>query len=241
MNKREIKEYLKKYKLDSSKYIVISGAAMVLQGFKETANDIDIAVDTDYYNYLLNNYDCKLEENTTDVYYIDNVINFGKLYYDKDKIYIDNIPVQTVDNLIKLKKSFNREKDIKDLALIDKKININSLALAYLGDGIYEIYIRKYLLNKGIIKVNELQKESIKYVSAKNQALYLKDMLDNNFFTEEEVEIIKRARNHKSHSSKSTDIVTYKHATALEALIGYLEITNNKERINDIMDYILEG
>ena len=64
--------------------------------------------------------------------------------------------------------------------------NINVLVLAYLGDSIYEIYIREYLIKKGIAKVNDLQKEAIKYVSAKQQCNYLKEMLANNFFNEEE-------------------------------------------------------
>lgn len=119
-------------------------------------------------------------------------------------------------------------------------MDMNVLALAYLGDSIYEFYIREYLLSKHIVKVSDLQKESIKYVSAKNQARFLKEMIDNNFFTEEELEIIKRGRNHKSRASKSTDIVTYKHSTALEALIGYLYYKNDKDRIVQIMNYIKE-
>lgn len=116
--------------------------------------------------------------------------------------------------------------------------DINPLVLAYLGDSIYEFYIREYLINKNIVKVKDLQKEAVKYVSAKNQASFLKRMIDDNFFTEEEIDIIKRARNHKSHSSKSTDIITYKHSTALEALIGYLYYCNNKRRIEEIINYI---
>ncbi len=84
--------------------------------------------------------------------------------------------------------------------------SLNSLALAYLGDSIYEKYIREYLLKIGIVKVNELQKEAIKYVSAKKQSEYLIKMIDNNFLSEEELTVVKRARNHKSHASKSTDI-----------------------------------
>ncbi len=120
-------------------------------------------------------------------------------------------------------------------------MNINVLALAYLGDAIYEIYVREYLINKNIVKVKLLQKEAINYVSAKNQALYLKKMIDNNILNDEEIDIVKRARNHKSHSSKSTDIITYKNSTGLEALIGYLYLNNNKSRIDEIMNYILEG
>ena len=118
---------------------------------------------------------------------------------------------------------------------------MNSLTLAYLGDSVYEIYIRTFLIKKGIIKVNELQKEAIKYVSAKGQAYYLKKMLDDNFLNDEEITIVKRARNHKVASHpKNTDIVTYKLATGLEALIGYLKLQNKDKRIEEIMNYILE-
>lgn len=119
------------------------------------------------------------------------------------------------------------------------KTDTNSLALAYLGDSIYEIYVRLYLLDKNIVKVNELQKEAIKYVSAKRQALFLKVMLDINYFSKEEEAIIYRARNHKSHKSKSTDIITYKYSTGLEALIGYLYLNNNLKRIKQIMKFIV--
>lgn len=117
---------------------------------------------------------------------------------------------------------------------------INVLVLAYLGDTIYEDYIRKYLINKKIGKVNDLQKAASNYVSAKGQAMYLKEMLDRNFFTEEELSVIRRARNNKSNSHpKNCDILTYKHATALEAVIGYLELKENRNRIDEIMNDIL--
>ena len=117
---------------------------------------------------------------------------------------------------------------------------INVLVLAYLGDSIYENYIRKFLINKGIANVNDLQTESIKYVSAVNQARYLQLMLDNNFLTEEEFDVFKRARNYKTTSHpKSCDIITYKYATGLEAVIGFLDLTNNTERVDKIMNFIL--
>lgn len=119
---------------------------------------------------------------------------------------------------------------------------INVLVLAYLGDGIYENYIRRYLIEKGIANVNDLQKESINYVSAKGQAAFLNKMLDEGFLSEEEITIVKRARNYKTTSHpKNCDIVTYKYATGLESLIGYLELENNKERIDEIMNFILGG
>ena len=117
---------------------------------------------------------------------------------------------------------------------------INVLVLAYLGDTIYEDYIRKHLIYKGLAKVNDLQSEASNYVSAKAQASFLKKLLDDSFFCEEEQSIIRRARNYKSNSHpKNCDIVTYKHATGLEAIIGYLELTNNKTRIDEIMNRIL--
>lgn len=118
---------------------------------------------------------------------------------------------------------------------------LNVLSLAYIGDAIYEVYIRKHLIQKGIVKVKQLQKEAVNYVSAKNQAYFLKNMIDNNVFTENEMQIIIRARNHKvNRHPKNTDIITYKHSTGLEAIIGYLYLNNNIERINYIMNYILE-
>lgn len=119
-------------------------------------------------------------------------------------------------------------------------LEVNVLVLAYLGDTIYEDYIRKFLINKKIGNVNDLQKEAVNYVSAVNQARFLQELMDEEFFNDDEISVIKRARNYKSSSHpKNCDIVTYKHATALEALIGYLELTNNRERIDEIMEKIL--
>ena len=119
--------------------------------------------------------------------------------------------------------------------------NRNSLALAYIGDAIYEVYIREYLLSQGLEKVNKLQKEATKYVSARGQAEYLRQMINGNFLTEDEMQIVTRARNHKTNSSpKNTDIITYKNATGLEALVGYLYLEGNNERIVEIMNYIKE-
>lgn len=117
--------------------------------------------------------------------------------------------------------------------------NMNILTLAYLGDAIYEIYIREYLINKGIVKVNDLQKTSIKYVSAKGQAEYLKYFMDNNMLSDDELEIVFRARNHKgTRHPKNTDIITYKYATALEALFGYLYLEKEFEIMEELINYI---
>lgn len=117
----------------------------------------------------------------------------------------------------------------------------NVLTLAYIGDAVYEIYVRKYLIEKGVVKVKELQNKAVEYVSARSQAKFLKEMLNNNFFTEEELEIIYRARNNKGKSHpKNTDILTYKHATALEAIIGYFYLDNQNKRLEDTINFILD-
>lgn len=118
---------------------------------------------------------------------------------------------------------------------------VNVLVLAYLGDTIYENYVRRYLINSGIGNVNDLQKEAIKYVSAKKQASFVTEMLSLSFFLDDEVDVIKRARNYKTTSHpKNCDIVTYKYATGLEAVIGYLSLINKDERIDKIMSFILK-
>ena len=123
MNKEEIINILKKYNFDKDQYIVISGACMVLYGIKEITSDIDISVTDEYYNYLINNYDCTFErinEFGEKVYFIDNIINFSRSYYTKKKEYINDIPVQNLDELIKLKEYLNRDKDKIDIERIRK-------------------------------------------------------------------------------------------------------------------------
>lgn len=118
-------------------------------------------------------------------------------------------------------------------------LQVNVLVLAYLGDSIYENYVRRYLISKNISNVNDLQHEAINYVSAVSQAKYLRKMLDNNILYNDEIDIVKRARNYKTTSHpKSCDIITYKNATGLEALIGYLDLCGKLERIDEIMKFI---
>lgn len=117
---------------------------------------------------------------------------------------------------------------------------INPLVLAYLGDSIYETYIRLFLVKKNIPNIGSLQKESLSYVTAKRQALILNKLVKDNFFNEEELAIIRRARNTKGHRPpKCCDLATYHLATAFEAIIGYLYLKENKERIDNLMERIV--
>ena len=121
-------------------------------------------------------------------------------------------------------------------------MEINVLVLAYLGDTIYEDYVRKHLILQGVGHVDDLQKRAVSYVSAKSQAFFLQKMIDSNILSDEEKSIMMRARNYKTTSHpKSCDIITYKYATGLEALIGYLELAGKRERIDDIMNFILDS
>ena len=126
MNKKDIRDTLKKYNFDSTKYIVISSAAMVLLGIKDTTKDIDIAVSDDYYEYLLKNYNCKFErinEYGKKVYFIHDIINFSSTYYKNNRLIIEEIPIQTANDILELKLFLKREKDYKDIELIKEYIN----------------------------------------------------------------------------------------------------------------------
>ncbi|MFD2681019.1 Mini-ribonuclease 3 [Bacillus seohaeanensis] len=121
---------------------------------------------------------------------------------------------------------------------IDAK-QINALALAYMGDAVYETYVRQLLLTKGRIKPNQLHRAATSYVSAKAQAAILRKLYENNELTEEEQAIVKRGRNAKSGTTpKNTDVQTYKHSTAFEALIGYLFLLNRTDRLEELLSKI---
>ena len=118
---------------------------------------------------------------------------------------------------------------------------VNPLVLAYIGDAVYELEIRNILVKSKINKVNDLQKECTKYVSAKGQAFFVEKMIESNFLNEDEIDIYKRARNCKVKSHpQNTNIITYKNATGFEAVIGYLYLENKINRINELVNFIME-
>lgn len=119
--------------------------------------------------------------------------------------------------------------------------HLNGLTLAYVGDAIYEIYVREFLVRRGIAKPNNLHRLSTQYVSAKAQAMVMQVMLDNAFLTDKEVEIYKRGRNTKSATSaKNTDILTYRVATGFEAVLGYLHLENQTERLEEMVTFCFD-
>ena len=117
---------------------------------------------------------------------------------------------------------------------------LNPLSLAYMGDSILDTYVRKHIILKIKGKPNRLHQLSKQYVSAKGQAYALNILIENEFFTEEELEIIQRGRNAKSYTkAKNTDIQTYKKSTALEAIIGYLYLESHNERLEQLLTTIV--
>lgn len=118
-------------------------------------------------------------------------------------------------------------------------LQYSSLVLAYMGDAVYEKYIREYVIKKGNCSNGALHKKSIKYVSAKGQCEILKRIEEK--LTDEEKDVVRRGRNSNPHSSaKNADIVEYKHATGFEALIGYLYLTEQVERLTEILNWCTE-
>lgn len=121
----------------------------------------------------------------------------------------------------------------KDLPMEVNKIN--TTALAYIGDAVYEVYVRKYVLDKDSVNVNKQNKLAIKFVRAEGQALAIKKMMES--LTESEQNLVKRARNKKITSKpQNADPVTYKLATAFEALVGFLYLSGNVERLEEVID-----
>ena len=116
-----------------------------------------------------------------------------------------------------------------------------SIVLGYAKDKPYYNEDTNRLVAKGEDEFNnDLQREAISFVSASSQAKFVTKLLEEDFLTAEEMDVFKRARNYKTTSHpKSCDVITYKFATGLEAVIGYLELENKKERINEIMKFIL--
>ncbi len=115
---------------------------------------------------------------------------------------------------------------------------LNPLIWAYIGDAVYEVYIRSYIISYVRKTSKDLHKESIKFVKAGAQSDYLEVIMPE--LTEDEQYIVKRTRNTKSnHVPKNADVIDYRRATALEGLVGYLYLTKNFTRLDEIMHIIL--
>lgn len=112
---------------------------------------------------------------------------------------------------------------------------MSPLVWAYIGDAVYEEYIRNYLVINTRYKPHKLHVEATNFVKASAQANILKQL--ENILTEEEKEIVRRTRNTKNHHlPKNANVQDYMYATAFEGLIGYLHLTKNKDRLEEILE-----
>lgn len=119
---------------------------------------------------------------------------------------------------------------------------LNGLTLAYIGDSIYETYIRQMNIEKGFGKVNVLHKHTIKYTCAEYQAKGILYLYDNNILSEEETQIFKRGRNSNTNKTrKSLSILDYNNATGFEALIGYLYLKDNLNRAHELINIVIQN
>lgn len=123
-----------------------------------------------------------------------------------------------------------------------EEIEVNQmspLVWAYIGDSVYEQYVRNYLVTSTKYKPHKLHIEATKFVKASAQANILMQLEEK--LTEEEKEIVRRTRNTKNHHlPKSSNVQEYMYATALEGLIGYLYLTKQKKRLETILSLALK-
>ena len=113
--------------------------------------------------------------------------------------------------------------------------DIKTGTLAFIGDAVYELFVRRMLVEAGGHDPEKLHIEAVKYVRAESQAYAIKRLMEG-FLSEEEIELVKKARNHKMpNRSRSAGMVEYKLATGLEALIGSLYLAGNESRLGEVM------
>lgn len=126
------------------------------------------------------------------------------------------------------------------MKLTEPKIDLkqlNALALAYMGDTVLDTYVRYRLIASGKVRPNELHKKATSYVSAKAQAIVINRLLSTDFLSREEIDVVMRGRNAKpGNVRKSTDLQTYRQSTAFEALLGYLYLLNEYERLDCVIE-----
>lgn len=119
---------------------------------------------------------------------------------------------------------------------------LNIAALAFIGDAVYELYVRKHVMETGTAHSDVLHKMAVEYVSAEGQAKVIKALIDEEL-TEDELALVKRARNHRASNSKKTrasrrggNLMTDKYATAFEALVGELYLREDKDRLDYLVN-----
>ncbi|MDR1496635.1 MAG: Mini-ribonuclease 3 [Clostridiales Family XIII bacterium] len=125
----------------------------------------------------------------------------------------------------------------------DEALRMNTTALAFLGDAVYEVYVRKYIVDTGATRSEGLHLAAVRFVNAGAQAVAVKAMLDEEsgiLTDEDERALLRRARNRKSVAKpKNADPMDYKWATAFEALLGYYYVTEQERKLEDAVLFAL--
>lgn len=118
---------------------------------------------------------------------------------------------------------------------------LNGIVLAYLGDAVYEPFIRQHLLEKGLTRPNKLQRAATHFVSAKAQAALISLMEEDQVLNETEWAYFKRGRNAKSYThAKHTSVLTYRVSTGFEALFGYLQLAGETARLKELVQWCID-
>lgn len=108
------------------------------------------------------------------------------------------------------------------------------LTLAYMGDAVYELFVRKRLLERGHVRVGDLHKQAVRYVRAKAQAQAIAELHPT--LSEQEQDVVRRGRNAKSHSApKGSDAAEYAASTSFETLAGYLYLAGRYDRLEEVL------
>lgn len=112
----------------------------------------------------------------------------------------------------------------------------NTTILAFLGDAVYELFVRSYLIDGKFHSAHEMSRMTVRFVSAKGQAFAVSVMIRSGFLAEEEIRLVKRGRNHTNTARpRGASPAEYKLATGFEALVGFLYLDGQKRRLNEVM------
>ena len=118
---------------------------------------------------------------------------------------------------------------------------MNGSMLAFVGDAYYDLKIREMLIRRGINKPKKFHQLAVFYVSAKAQSKILQQLIDENYLSDEELDIVRRGRNVKGGSvPKNTNVIVYRQSTAFEALIGFLYLTKRISRLDEVISYCID-
>ncbi|MFC4804002.1 Mini-ribonuclease 3 [Filifactor villosus] len=128
------------------------------------------------------------------------------------------------------------------LAVRDFPLNqVNPINLAFMGDGVYEIYVREHIVRTfPTLKIHEIHRKAVAFVKAESQANVIRTLMDRNILTQEERDWVRRGRNQHSMAPKNASISDYRYATGLETLVGYLYLSGQHERVEELIGYAIQ-